>query len=54
MFYRVSILRNWFTIDAKNDNKKIGITFNIKKQRSVWCINQEDEIDKREERKKSI
>jgi hypothetical protein len=54
MFYRVSILRSQFTIDAKNGNKKIGIIFDIKKQRSVWCINQEDEIDKREERKKSI
>jgi hypothetical protein len=30
MFYQVSILRNRFTIDAKNGNKKIGIIFDIK------------------------
>jgi hypothetical protein len=53
MVYRVSILRNRITIDAKNSNKEIGITFDIKKQLSVWCINREDEIDKREKRKKS-
>lgn len=52
MVYRVSNLRNRITIDVKNSNKKIGITFDIKKQRIVWCINREDEIDKRVKRKK--
>ena len=53
MVCRVSNLRNQITIDVKNSNKEIGITFDIKKQQIVWCINREDEIDKREKRKKS-
>jgi hypothetical protein len=52
MVCRVSNLRNRITIDVKNSNKEIGITFDIKKQQIVWCINREDEIDKREKRKK--